>query len=247
MTYFPDLSEYAYELKADHGLSCHTGTWGGIRHTTCLNVGWLDSAYEYPRGEMSEEVIELLFEHCKRPCREMRGFHDCQFCLKSSERHPPQMQVQRNGENVWLGDAEIRVLAADATLYAAPNMIYHYVTEHQYLPPQPFIEALFQSRPEISRFYRVRDLIQRALTPFEAKKRLRSPVDDSRSPFEYVRSQADIAVSNNDLDDAYISLADVIKLAPKRIVRIIKPLIEELNQEFADSGIAPLTLEGTVD
>lgn len=45
---------------------------------------------------------------------------------------------------MWLGSAEIRVKAKDGRIYAAPNLIYHYVAEHDYDPPKEFIEALLQ-------------------------------------------------------------------------------------------------------
>ena len=45
-------------------------------------------------------------------------------------------------ERVELGWAEIRVFGDDGKVYAAPNMIYHYVTAHHYKPPDEFVRAL---------------------------------------------------------------------------------------------------------
>jgi hypothetical protein len=42
---------------------------------------------------------------------------------------------------VWLGSAEIRVQGADGTLYAAPNLVIHYMTAHHYCPPEEFCRA----------------------------------------------------------------------------------------------------------
>jgi hypothetical protein len=52
----------------------------------------------------------------------------------------------RYGEKThWLniGDGEIRVIGKSA-IYAAPTLIYHYVVEHQYKPPDEFIEAVLK-------------------------------------------------------------------------------------------------------
>ncbi len=46
------------------------------------------------------------------------------------------------GEQIELGYAEIRVFGKRGKSYAAPNMLYHYVTDHHYKPPDEFIEAL---------------------------------------------------------------------------------------------------------
>lgn len=44
-----------------------------------------------------------------------------------------------------LGADEIRVIGERGQVYAAPNMLYHYVTVHGYKPPDEFIQALKHS------------------------------------------------------------------------------------------------------
>jgi hypothetical protein len=41
-----------------------------------------------------------------------------------------------------LGSAEIRVISNTGVIYAAPNLIYHYVHAHSYAPPAGFVEAV---------------------------------------------------------------------------------------------------------
>jgi hypothetical protein len=41
-----------------------------------------------------------------------------------------------------LGSAEIRVFADSGAIYAAPDLIYHYMAVHRYKPPDQFITAL---------------------------------------------------------------------------------------------------------
>jgi hypothetical protein len=36
----------------------------------------------------------------------------------------------------------VRAIGADATAYAAPTLIHHYVVEHGYQPPEEFIAAI---------------------------------------------------------------------------------------------------------
>jgi len=47
-----------------------------------------------------------------------------------------------HGRSVVLGDAEIRVVAENGTLFVAPTLILHYVVEHGYQPPPEFVDAL---------------------------------------------------------------------------------------------------------
>jgi hypothetical protein len=44
-----------------------------------------------------------------------------------------------------LGNGEIRVIGSAGKVYASPVMIYHYMSEHNYLPPQEFIDAVLAS------------------------------------------------------------------------------------------------------
>src|SRR5262249_15003835 len=44
--------------------------------------------------------------------------------------------------SLQLGSAEILVFGKGGKIYAAPNMIYHYVTVHHYKPPDEFLQAL---------------------------------------------------------------------------------------------------------
>jgi hypothetical protein len=63
--------------------------------------------------------------------------HLCELCEDPIRGAP----LPLDGELVHAGNAEIHVRGADATVYAAPTLIAHYIVEHHYLPPKPFIEA----------------------------------------------------------------------------------------------------------
>ena len=76
------------------------------------------------KAEMSARLDEALN-------RAQRGFAKMTLAVR------PQ-----TGEQVELGYAEIRVLGERGKMYAAPNMLYHYVTVHHYKPPDEFVQAL---------------------------------------------------------------------------------------------------------
>jgi hypothetical protein len=105
-----------------------------------LAVGWLHSAHPYSVGVADDAFVQQLSEAClERATARTRGWHICDLC-------PTQVAgpttVVRDGEPFPLGDAEVRVIARDGTWLVAPNLVLHYVTDHEYLPPRAFIEAV---------------------------------------------------------------------------------------------------------
>jgi len=123
--YYPDLTLYCYNASD--------------KAPNVLNVGWLDASYPFRRKKASVDLLDLLFEKCLDRVNLTRGWHDCQFCQSSNRG----VEVSRHGKKITLGSAEIRVEGKDGRVYAAPNLIYHYVLEHEYDPPHEFVEALF--------------------------------------------------------------------------------------------------------
>lgn len=126
--FFEDLSQYQYD-----GFSWRSLLWRE------LNAGWLDSAYQFAQGNVSDGFLDRLFEFCQHPVRLMRGIHICQFCSPKPEG---AAKIYRNGTTAWVGSGEIRVRGRGRICYAAPTLIYHYIETHHYLPPEEFIEAV---------------------------------------------------------------------------------------------------------
>jgi len=109
------------------------------RERNTLNIGWLDSAHTYVQGDVPEQFIQRLKAFLKIPLRDNTlGGHRCELC----------------NNVVWTG--EIRVLGQGETAYAAPTMIYHYVVDHHYAPPEEFIQAVLTSPLPDSEEYRLR-------------------------------------------------------------------------------------------
>jgi len=128
--YFPDLTSYSYH---------------GHPEPESRNVGWLDSEHDFPCGPVPVGFVERLLAFSKKPAKQHRGFHICQFC--GIDPHLviyDQAAMQRLNEAGALGSAEIRVVGRSRVVYASPTMICHYVAAHRYQPPQEFIDAVME-------------------------------------------------------------------------------------------------------
>jgi hypothetical protein len=143
MTYFEDLSPYIY---------CNLPLSG----PRTRNVGWLGSTHAYGKAKPTEDLLDLLWNYCKVSVVQTRGIHECEFCPVGREHR----DAERKGERLKLGSSEIRVFGSDGTIYAAPTLIYHYVSAHNYNPPQEFARALSEgpSPPSPDYFERLQEM-----------------------------------------------------------------------------------------
>jgi hypothetical protein len=124
--HFEDLTPYAYmDSPPTPGL---------------VNVGWLEKGRRYPRGAVPEGFADRLFERCRRRVNATRGYHACSLCRRVDDLMG--LRVTRGGDELRLGSAEIRVEGKDGVVYAAPNLVYHYVVDHDYRPPDGFVDAV---------------------------------------------------------------------------------------------------------
>lgn len=87
-------------------------------------IGWLGDEQKFDQGSVPQELVDKLNKI--EPSRQTRGFHVCPLCTSDPAT----------------GSSEIRVLGLNGKIYAAPSMLIHYITCHNYLPPQEFIDAL---------------------------------------------------------------------------------------------------------
>jgi hypothetical protein len=115
MSYFADLTPYTY-CQSDED---PPGT---------VNIGWLDRDHPFPTGPSSNGFRAKLALLCQRRVKITRGFHPCCFCNGPKDPIPTS-------------NAEMRV-AGNGRVYAAPSLIFHYVTAHNYRPPDEFIAAV---------------------------------------------------------------------------------------------------------
>lgn len=124
MTYYPDLTPYVYSSEF---VRLHS-----------YNVGWLDGAEQFARGDAPHLFLERLLEFCEVCFAKSRGWHTCNLCVGQEG----WIKVPIGEKAIALGTAEIRVIGKSGKIYCAPNLIYHYVAHHKYVPPKEFIEAV---------------------------------------------------------------------------------------------------------
>jgi hypothetical protein len=122
VAYFADFSDYCYISE-------------GVRPQT-KNIGWIEQYPELLPFDGKERLLELLWEFCKISVLQTRGLHVCGYC---GNRY---VVIKRGEDQLLLGSAEIRVFGEDGSIYASPNLIYHYISQHNYRPPDKFISAL---------------------------------------------------------------------------------------------------------
>jgi len=138
VTYFKDLTPYEYFAREEP------------LTPKPLNVGWLSRQMPFEKGQTSQAFKDKLLEFCLDEFVVLiaRGFHVCEFCGLSTEQWQKEQEAKYGKNAQWanLGDGEIRVLGKSA-VYAAPTLIYHYVIQHQYKPPDEFIEAILAGKP----------------------------------------------------------------------------------------------------
>lgn len=122
--YFQDLTPYTYLNREPV--------------SNVLAVGWLDAEHGFARGAVPGGVLERVLALCFKPVNPTRGFHQSPFIEPALLGYP----VEYKGRKMFLGSAEIRVIGQQGKCYAAPNLIYHYIKDCGYLPPQEFLDAL---------------------------------------------------------------------------------------------------------
>lgn len=103
-----------------------------------LAVGFLTRKHRFNQGAAPPEFATKLLRFC-HPTKTV--------CQTSGKRNSPfdgkQISVELDGLQFTLGGAEIRVLG-EQEIYAAPDLIYHYVVDHRYQPPDEFVQAVLQ-------------------------------------------------------------------------------------------------------
>lgn len=105
-----------------------------------LAVGWLRRDTPFNTGDVPHAALQALRDLCHAALLVCRTApRRCPFC---NER----VTIDVEGDEVDLGSGEIRVIGDD-DIFAAPALVYHYVTRHGYRPPRAFVEALLSGAP----------------------------------------------------------------------------------------------------
>ena len=117
MSFFPDLGTTSMMVTGDY-----------VRA-----IGWLHPDHPYSKGRVSAAFLDRLKEFVKQSGESSDalffgaagGIHTCEFC-----------EWAHGGANFGVPDGDI--------LFVAPEMIVHYIVEHDYCPPAAFVEAVMR-------------------------------------------------------------------------------------------------------
>ncbi len=154
--YHPDLTYYRINLTEDEA----------IVYLHIKYIGWLDSDHSYHQGfvsnSLTEKLKELLFldlknseEQDKRILKpneaifihgsRTRGIHLCHLCNESSpiEVEPIDLKYYRGSKSMLVGINAVYIPSTkNGEFYFFPTMLHHYITEHNYKPPEEFLNSL---------------------------------------------------------------------------------------------------------
>jgi hypothetical protein len=110
-------------------------------------VGWLEPQQPYPRGGVDAAVLARLEELRRAPWEpdHFMGYHACGFC------NPLKREAASRREDTGVYNLFI---PGPGFLYAAPELIVHYISKHGYAPPAEFQQAVLACPTMNSKEYR---------------------------------------------------------------------------------------------
>lgn len=128
-TYYPDLTPYQYEDKI---------------YPKILNIGWLDVNHQFEIGSVQNEIVEKILlltcgvKNINLISMKVRSFKHCPF-----DENVIEIDIPNTNRTRLLGISELCIPnKVNNILYCFPDMLYHYITHHQYLPPLEFLQAI---------------------------------------------------------------------------------------------------------
>lgn len=104
------------------------------------NIGWLGKSSDHDINYSNLSLIDKLKCLLKRERVNLtRGITLCSLCSKGENR----IRVDIDGDSLLLGISEVWIPnGVQNKIFAAPDLIIHFIEKHNYRPPQEFIEAI---------------------------------------------------------------------------------------------------------
>ena len=107
-------------------------------HAPLLAVGWLEHPHPFRRGPVQEDLLPRLVTMCGQAsdlsaARAFGGLHVCSICKAEGARLAAS-PIPMSHTNLFV--------PGDGVVYLAPGGIVHYIEEHSYAPPEPFVRAV---------------------------------------------------------------------------------------------------------
>jgi hypothetical protein len=125
--YYPDLA-----TECQLGQSLHVRA-----------IGWLERGQECKRGSIPSNFFDALAKQLESAWQPVSacGSHYCDLC--DSPTYPAHTAA--GSRNLFI--------PTDTHLFIAPELVLHYITHHQYQPPQQFIDAVISCPAQESPAY----------------------------------------------------------------------------------------------
>jgi hypothetical protein len=138
MTHFRDLTP------------CNYSGFSGV--APMLAVGWLEPPFDFSRGEVKPAIRDRLQTLFSDPWAKFMffGLHACGFCAQAAG--VDALRADRGQHDLPRGSTN-SLIPGRAVVYVVPELILHYIDEHQYRPPPPFADAVAVCPPMGSRGY----------------------------------------------------------------------------------------------
>ena len=111
---------------------------------TPLAIGWLNHKQPFETGESDLKFTTKLLRFCSA---------ENHICPTPQPRPCPLCNKPITVNGLRLGGAEIRTIG-DEEIFAAPNLIYHFVVDHGYMPPFEFVDSVMKGPGVDSAEYR---------------------------------------------------------------------------------------------
>ena len=143
--YLADLEPYSYSVPEPL--------------SDVLAIGWLDGKHPFARAPIDAELVRRLRQLAlTNRVLKMRGVHRCEICGQEWWRDDDPLGV--------LGHAEIWV-PRDGGFFAAPDLLIHYIEDHQYAPPAAFVDAVLALPDDVAALSLDDEVEKRVLAAYE--------------------------------------------------------------------------------
>jgi len=123
------------------------------------SVGWIDGHKDFPTQDIDSEFLDKLFILCKNNVMERyRSNTPCILCYPTMDAIRKAVFETNDGidiyahhsvtqEKLLLGTSTIAI-ELNGSSYFFPDLLWHYIKEHSYAPPKPFVDLVNSFTPK---------------------------------------------------------------------------------------------------
>ncbi|MFG1496799.1 hypothetical protein ABMA57_09210 [Saccharospirillum sp. HFRX-1] len=110
--------------------------------SSAYNIGWLDVENEFKKGAVPVGFVDKLnsiiigTNSFNAQISRKRSARKCKLC------NSDYISIENQEGKEVLGAANLLIPYAQNTYFIAPTMVGHYISYHNYMPPEEFISAV---------------------------------------------------------------------------------------------------------